>query len=368
MGRINVAFAIDFMGGGGAERQLLNLINHIDRNSFQPSLITIVEEGSHLAEVEPSITKTCFYTGKRSSYCKAIGRMRRYLGTWKPDIIQCWSDYSAFVTACAACLSRHKPLFIASHRVSIEELYRYDARFGALKKAALLWAYRRADHITTNSGILIEQLSSYGLSKVSLIYNGIRIGKLDDKAAIRTRLGMAGDSFRIIYAGSLVRRKGIHDLLYAFSRINDPNMKLMIIGEGREKATVTEQAQRDKRIEYLGYRENSAEYIKAADMLVLPSQYEGLPNVVMEAMTVGTPVIATNIYGNKELITHQVSGILVPYGDCSALEQAMRYCMNHIEKLPALTEEARKKVSMFSLEIMVNAYKELYLSKMYKAS
>jgi glycosyltransferase involved in cell wall biosynthesis len=112
---------------------------------------------------------------------------------------------------------------------------------------------------------------------------------------------------------------------------------------------------------YLGYRDNSAEYMKASDFLVLPSLYEGLPNVVLEAMAVGTPVIAASVSGVPEIIEHMETGLLVEPEDPLGLRAAMSELIGDGGLRGMLGRNALERIDRFEMMKMVRAYEALFL-------
>jgi N,N'-diacetylbacillosaminyl-diphospho-undecaprenol alpha-1,3-N-acetylgalactosaminyltransferase len=116
----------------------------------------------------------------------------------------------------------------------------------------------------------------------------------------------------------------------------------------------------DERFTMLGYQPNATEYIKASNLLILPSIHEGLPLVVIEAMAVGTPVIATNIYGIPELIEDGVNGKLVPIKDSKSIANAIEFIYDNPAVKEIFVEASVKKARFFSIERMVKEYEELF--------
>lgn len=360
MDRISIVYVIDFLGKGGAERQLLHLVNGIDLSRYQPSVVCLLEPGHRASELRSDIPRYDLFIRKRYHYLKAILKLRKILKKIKPRIIHSWLDYSAFVSCCANQLIDNKPIFVCGHRVSIEELYGRDVRFGWIKKKALLWAYSKSKMITTNSKSMVNQLNKYGFLNVELIYNGVEVGVCESRSEERIRLGLEQDQFIVIFVGALVRRKGVAHLINAFIDIPYTNLRLLILGDGRDKDFVYKLSQADNRIKMLGFMENPSPYIRAANLLVLPSEYEGMPNAVIEAMILGTPVIGSNMYGNSELITSGVNGILFEYGNINQIKSVLIECLQSSEKLDTYAQRAKGIAENFKIENMVKNYQVLY--------
>ncbi len=368
MEKIRILAVIDHLGKGGAERQFLNLINNLDIGRFEPHIFIAERAGERFSELCPHIqTHGLLRSHKRKTF-NAIKLLRETIIDIKPSIIQTWLDYSTFVTAIALKTISVKTIFVASHRTSIEELYNTEVKFGRIKKTLLIRAYRQAQRVTTNSKILVEQLNHYGITKNKLIYNGIDLKNyknLPSRDELRKKLGLPTDTFYISFVGALVERKGIRYFIKAIKNTNKNNMKALIIGDGELRDTVNTITKEDSRFVLLGFQPNAIEYIKASDLLVLPSLYEGLPNVVIEAMAVGTPVIATNVYGMPELIEDGINGTLVSVKDSKSITSAIEFIEGNPAVAARFVESSGRKAEFFNVDRMVKEYETLY-SELYE--
>jgi len=145
---------------------------------------------------------------------------------------------------------------------------------------------------------------------------------------IRAELGVADTAVGIVIVSRLVRHKGYPDLLAAMRHV--PGAELWVVGErlvsdhGDDMEPYFTAADLGPRLRRLGYRADVADVLAAADIFVLPSEFEGLPMSVIEAMLTGLPVVATNISGPREQVVDGQSGLLVPLHDVMALAAALR--------------------------------------------
>jgi glycosyltransferase involved in cell wall biosynthesis len=363
MEKLRILFVIDHLGGGGAERQFINLVNSINRQKFESHVFITEKKGDRFRELDEHVKFHGLTDSQRRRTLKAFGLLRKCLLDIKPHIIQTWLDYSTFLTALVVKTIRSRPRFVASLRTSTKELYGYEVRFGRLKKSMLIWAFKQADAVTTNSRFLMQQLRNYDVEKVKVIYNGMNLDdfwKLLSREDLRNKLGLDPDTFYVIFVGSLVERKGLAYLIDAVRRIRRDNVRLLILGDGELREKVERLAAEDKNIIFLGYKHNAVEYAKASDLLVLPSIYEGLPNVVLEAMAIGTPVIATNIYGISELIQDNVNGLLVPPRNVEEIVRAVTHMIDDPEASRQFATISRERVNFFTVQRMTGEYENLY--------
>jgi len=363
MEKIKVLAVIDHLGKGGAERQFINLVNNLSKENFESHVFITERPGERFNELSSDIKTYGLIRSHRRKTLDTLKLLRKTIVDIKPSIIQSWLDYSTFVTALALKTTSLKTKFVASHRTSIEELYNTEVSFGKIKKRLLIWAYKQAYCVTTNSKVLVEQLHSYGITRAGLIYNGLDLVKhagTSSRGELRKKLGLVDSIFYISFVGALVERKGIRHLVQAIKSLNRHNFKALIIGDGPLRDTVNELTRDDERFSVVGHHPNAIEYIKASNLLVLPSFYEGLPNVIIEAMAVGTPVIATNIYGIPELIEDGINGLLVPVKDSKSITNAIEFIYDNPAIAEIYAEASRKRSQFFSIDRMVKEYEELY--------
>lgn len=146
--------------------------------------------------------------------------------------------------------------------------------------------------------------------------------------------------------------------------------RLVMVGDGplRQLAQGLLVDQGVARLAWLpGDRDDVPEVMRTLDLFVLPSQAEGISNTVLEAMASGLPVIATNVGGNAELVTDDVTGWLVPAQNVEALAQALVRLASDRQRAQAMGRAGRREVERrFSLEAMVAAYQRLYESEISK--
>ena len=144
---------------------------------------------------------------------------------------------------------------------------------------------------------------------------------------IRATLGVPDEQVVVLAVSRLVWHKGYPELATAMRML--PGVTLWVAGErltsdrGPDMATLLQEAGLGERVRLLGYREDVADLMAAADIFVLPSRFEGLPMSVIEAMLTGLPVVATNVRGPAEQVVPELTGLLVPVGDASALAAAL---------------------------------------------
>jgi glycosyltransferase involved in cell wall biosynthesis len=151
------------------------------------------------------------------------------------------------------------------------------------------------------------------------------------------------------FMGELSVRKGIHDLLNAFSQVKSENARLLIAGNGDIESlqSLSEELNISHKVEFLGWINNAQklELLAKTDVVILPSYAEGLPMSVLEAMSVGLPVITTPVGAVEDAITNDVHGLLVAPGNLSQISQAITELSDNASKRKTLGDEAKIKFS-----------------------
>lgn len=183
------------------------------------------------------------------------------------------------------------------------------------------------------SDYLKQMVSSWGVPehRIHVIYNAMppEVDNLPEtQSKARKALGW-DDTPTILTAARLTPWKGIDHLINALKQVE--NVRLIVAGDGEELARLRELAQElGNRVQFLGRvpREKLYVMMKAVDYFALYSGYEGLPHTILEALRVGTPIIASKKGGNPEIVRHDVNGFLVPYVDVDALAQTIHSAIN----------------------------------------
>jgi glycosyltransferase involved in cell wall biosynthesis len=206
---------------------------------------------------------------------------------------------------------------------------------------------KRANIITTVANSVAHELTQeYPTQKktIHVVGNGI-------DSTLFTPVGKKSDDPYILFTGRLSYRKGLFDLIECGKHIckKYPNVSFVIPGSGR-LASLLEQKTQDYGIadqfKFLGFvpRDELIKLYQHATLYVLPSHYEGLPTVLLEAMSCGLPVVATAVSGNLDVITHEKNGILVPPKSPEKLAEALSALLDNEQERKRLGENARKTI------------------------
>jgi glycosyltransferase involved in cell wall biosynthesis len=311
----------------GAEIQLLHLAKHLRRQGDAVLLATILPIFEFGDDPEAaSLPLVHLVTSSRLRMPIAFFNAVRTLRRWKPDVAVSFVYHANVMTRLAGRIAR-VPIIVSSIR---------NERFGPPRRDWVIrLTDRLADMTTTNSHRAAARLvrdKVVPAARLVVIHNGIDVDSFTpDRVAteaLRTELDAGPDAVVWIAVGRLTEQKDFDTLLRAF-RIHGaavPEARLVVVGKGelREQLeALAAELQVSDRVAFLGERTDVPALMAAADALVLSSAWEGLPNVVMEAMATGLPVVATDVGGVAELVIDGETGFTVPPGSPDHLASAM---------------------------------------------
>lgn len=259
--------------------------------------------------------------------------IRKNLKSFRPDIILCyWAYPDGFANA---LLSKflNVPVIIGCLGSDINLHTKYF-----LKKKLIAWSLNHAEKTLVVSNAMRQQVLSLGVadSKIKVIPNGVdtNIFYPAEKKWAREKLNLKTDSKIIVYIGRLSDEKGPDILIEAFSRLPELQKRLLVIvGSGKMQNschTLASALGVHESVKFAGERPNHEVplWLNAADVVCLPSLREGWPNVVMEALACGRPVVASNVGGVPEILTSEDLGILAEPGNpadlAAKLDRAIR--------------------------------------------
>ncbi len=237
---------------------------------------------------------------------------------------------------------------------------------------------KMADRIITPSEYLKKIVSTWlshsQVDKIAVVYNAFDAPELNaPKEEARTKITEdrrpgAGD-FLIISAGRLVPWKGFAALIEIMPEIlkEIPNAKLLIIGDGPERSNLKSQISNlkiDESVLLLGRlsHKDALLHLRAGDLFVLNTGYEGFSHFILEAMATEIPVVTTDVGGNPEAITNGKDGILVEYGDKEELKEAVVRLAKNEETRRELAAAAKEKIKQFNKERMLRELVEVLKS------
>ena len=228
--------------------------------------------------------------------------------------------------------------------------------------------------ITVSENMRADLIKRFPKSKDRII--NIPNGVDDTFLKVPSLATSSNDStINILSIGSLTKNKNIDTIIKAISNIHNENIKLTLIGDGPERAALEQLAKEcnvGSRVRFKGIQPHSdiPTYFEKADIFILASQSEGRPNVVLEAMAAGVPVIASDIPGNRELITHETTGVLFSVDHVDELGEKLERLIDAPTKRKRLAAAAKESIiqQRLSWEATGMKYLNIYMQALSKSS
>lgn len=367
-GAKRLTFMVTSLYGGGAERQLVRLALAMADRGWSVSIVSLLERNDFAERLaERGVVVQTLHLSREGLDPTVLSRTVRALWDTRPTLV------CAFMTH-AIVLARLTGRLAGASRVIS------SIRTPVLGGKALTSAVRLTDRLSIatvmNSAAAVEAMTSQGVvsrSRARMIPNA-----LDDAGAavvpgrvaeLREELRLDQDTFTWLIVGRLEVEKA-HEVLFralASLRSAGSKTKLLVAGEGSRRAELVDEAASlglADAVSFLGYRSDVPYLLQAVDGLVLPSRWEGLPNVVMEAMLARVPVVATDVGGTRELVANGETGFLVRPDDAEELALAMRSLMSldATDRGELVTRAWEHVSTQFAPERVMNMWEELFLS------
>lgn len=359
---VPISLVITDLDVGGAERSLVALATRLDRGRWAPSVIALGPEGRLVEPLRAAgITTTCLDVQARrpaQAILKLAGALRRQ----RPRLVQSFL-FHANVAARLAAVLVGSPWVVGGIRVA-EHQKRWHLRLDRLT------SFLATGSVCVSKGVLTFSRDVGGLDSDRLIVipNGIDLELYDRASALpRGAIGVPERVPLVVCVGRLDVQKGIPVLLDAAERVAAvcPDWHLAMVGDGPERGRleriVVSSPSLQSRVHWLGRRDDVPALLKTADLLVLPSLWEGMPNVVLEAMAARRAVVATAVEGCTELVLPGETGWLVPPGDAESLARSLREAVTDPQRLRRYGEAGRARVeAQFTTPRTVSAYERLW--------
>ncbi|HWE36722.1 MAG TPA: glycosyltransferase [Isosphaeraceae bacterium] len=361
---LNVLQLIPTLDRSGAEKQMVLLAKGLPRDRFHVEAAALTRLGPLEAELRDAGVPVTRIGKPWKVDPLALARLTRFLTRKRFDVVQTWVFAANAYGRVAAHLAKTPVVVTAEMAV---DLWKTRGHLAIDRRLA-----RWCDKVVGNSNAVVDFYRRAGIAddKLAMIYSGIDAEEPPavDRAAVLAAFGWPADSTLLLFAGRLVPQKGVADLVAALDVLQHirPKLKALIVGGGPLLSELEETAHAfrlDGAVKFLGHRDDVPRLLAAADLLVLPSRYEGLPNVVLEAMRSRKAVVATAAPGTTEVVADGETGLLVPVGDAVALARAIRTLADDPVLRLRLGEAGRARVDReFGVNLMVDRFAELYES------
>ncbi len=346
----------------GAEKQLALLAAGLPRDRFDVQVCVLTRPGPLAAELERAGIPWTLIGKRWKADPLAYFRLKRQIQRLQPDLVQTWL-FAANSFGRAAAFSAGVKHVVASER-SVDP-WKSWLQFAIDRRLA-----RRTDAIVVNSSGVRDFYVRHGLpsDKFRVIPNGVESPTPSrlSRAALLVELGLPPHVQLVGTVGRLWPQKRVKDLIWAADllKVIRDDIHVLIIGDGPLRARLERYCRQvcvDDRVHFLGHRNDVPDILPHLDVFWLASGYEGLPNVIMEAMSAGVPVVATDIPGTRDLVQPNETGFLVRVGDRAGFAKHTHKLLDDAALRSRLGEAARLRVlHEFSVAKMITRYADFY--------
>ncbi len=361
MARIRVLYLITELNVGGCERALGRLLAGLDRERFEP-VVTCLYGGS-ASPVAASIRGLglpVFDLGMTHKWrLDALLRLYYLLRNERPKILHTLLFHANIVGRILGRLAGVPVVISGERTMGMESRWRY------LTNRLTLSLVDRVVCVSEQVAAFCRQRIDLALEKTVVIPNGVDFPTMDslmDQPTARRQVGLPSDGVWIGTVARLDPVKRLDLLLEALSILE--HVQALVVGYGAENERLSRMAEElglQNRVRFVGYQRDVWPWLAACDVYAVSSDWEGMPNAVLEAMGVGLPVVATAAGGTPDVVVDGETGLLVPQDDPAALAAALDRLINDPELRRTMGAAGQKRArTRFSAQQMVERTQALY--------
>jgi glycosyltransferase involved in cell wall biosynthesis len=353
------------MGIGGTEQVIRQIIENSDTNKFRHEILCIDGEIGPLGQElkEKGIHIECTRRQRGTDY-KLLKYIRKMIKGRDVNVIHCHQYTPYFYGVLSALWTKTRVIFTEHGRF-------YPDRHNFKRKLVNPLLAHATDHVTAISKSTAEAVSKYEYiprNRVQIIYNGIKQVEVGNKTRdeLLCEIGLSAE-FR--YIGTISRLERIKNqtmMIKAFFEVKNqiPGIKLVLIGDGekmQELKQLTRTLDIDDYVIFTGFINNPQRFIRLFDIFLLSSFSEGTSMTLLEAMSLGTPCVVTNVGGNPEVVENNVNGYVVPSDNVSLFSKSILDLLQNNKKRDEFAIMSRKKyLNDFTVSKMVSRYQKIY--------
>jgi len=355
-----IAFCITELDPGGAEHALLQIVKRLDRSCWSPLVICLADRGPLVDAFEAAgIPVRCL--GATSKWNLSVFfRLVSVLREHRPVLVQTFLFHANLLGRIAARFAG-RPKVVSGIRVA-ERRGRWYLRLDR-------WTEFLVDRHVCVSSAVARFSEQAGLSpqKLTVIPNGVELERfaIASPSAANSLPQLPAGAQVALYVGRLDAQKGVDLLLEAAVQLREslPDLHWWLAGDGPLRGSLEQQIEAAGlvNVHLLGRRDDIPGLMKSADVFVFPSRWEGMPNVILEAMASGLPVVSTEVEGIDELLVHGESAEISPREDASALAASLLRLLgsSELQKKYARYAQAVAR-ERFTWDRVADAYAQLY--------
>ncbi len=350
------------LGGGGAERAAVDLLHGL-RESYRLQVALFQRRGPLLDQLPEEIQCLDLQGGNQNDI-RLVPRLARILRRERPAIVLSVLRYANLITILARDFSR-SPVKVVINEQNLPSAEFKALGGGTFKSLMLRHLYPRADLVTAiSAGIRDELTDDYHVSpeRTRVIPNPIDLERVRRLSQVPLDHPWFNSPIPVIVAiGRLHPQKDLPTLLCAVARVRLSHpCRLIVLGEGPQRLELEQLVQDldlSDAVLLPGFQANPYNYLARATLFTLSSIYEGFGNVLVEALALGVPIVATDCpVGPREIVDHERTALLTPVGDAEALASAIVRLLNDAKLRGRLARAGPIRAADFALPRVVSAY------------
>jgi glycosyltransferase involved in cell wall biosynthesis len=362
-----ISFLITELDHGGAERALVRIATGLDRSLWQPQVISLNDRGPLTEPLEAAdIPVTAIGAGRvrspRGLWRATVG-LARCLKEQQPEVLQTFL-FHANIAGRLAAKRAGIPVVVSGIRVA-EKRGRWRLALD-----------RRTDHLVGRHVCVSRSVADFSISesglpesKVVVIPNGVDVERFATaEPADLSQFDIPKEATTILSVGRLDEQKNPLGLLNSFASIAEehPETHLLFVGHGPDEAALRAsiaESNLQLRVHLAGWQADVPGLMKACDLFVLASKWEGMPNVLLEAGAAGIPSVSTRVEGAEEIITSGESGVLVGISQQDELANSISDCLSDPQSAQLRASRLQGVIrEQFTWNSVVESYSSLYAS------
>jgi glycosyltransferase involved in cell wall biosynthesis len=350
---IRIALVIGQLSIGGAEGQLCSLVRRLRGSRFDPIVYSLVDNRGGVRSIlqESNITLRVVGGG-------GLWRARALATVLRQDevvLVHSWLFIANTYAWMASMMGARVPLVTSARNCKSQGLVHHMGNVAA---------FRSSRRIIVNSERVREYIArryAAPRQRMTLVYNGV------DLERFRRREPRSEPVLTVMTAGRFVAQKNPWLFFEAAKRLHRelPNVRFVMLGDGPLKGAIEERARAEGMWECLalpGERTDIESWLSRSDVFWLTSDWEGLPNVILESMACGVPVVATDVGGTRELFRNGVEGFLVKPGEAAEFSRRGEELLRDHGMRMQMGKAARERAEQFSLDRMVSDMERVYMN------
>lgn len=364
-----ILFLIHDLGQGGAEKVLVNLVNHMDRTKFDITVMSLFDVGVNKQFLDPSITyKRCFKRMLRgnSHFMKLLSpeQLHRWLikDTYDIEVAYLEGPCARIISGCP----HNDTKLVSWIHIQQHTTKRAASAFRSVKEAEA--CYNRMNRIVcVSQGVQKDFLSLLNIQvPVQVLYNTNESDKIRKLAKVPIP-SMVQDCVKLVGVGKLLKSKGFDRIVRIVSKLRAEGhpLHLYILGTGPEQdalRTLIQQHGLSNHVTFLGYQTNPYQFLSKCDLFVCASFAEGFSTAATEALIVGTPVCTVDVSGMKEMLGENNEYGIVTKNSEEALYEGIKQLLDDPTLLQHYAHQATLRGKDFSTEETVQAVQEMLIS------